>query len=147
MANWVRSISFFSALAGSVKRVGNSPVVRSGKSDSGSTCSVKRERPDLSASCDAVAGIERHLGAVGQLAHDIVEDVGRHGGGAGLADLGRHRLGDLEVEVGRLQRQLAAVGAQQHVGQDRDGVAPLDDAVHVAEGVEEVRSLDGRAHG
>ena len=69
-----------------------------------------------------------------------------HGGGAGLADFGGDRLGHLEVEVGGLQRQLAAVGAQQHVRQDRDRVPPLDHAVNVAEGAEEVRSLDGRAH-
>ena len=133
MANWVRSISFFRSAAGSVKRIGKSPAVRSGKSDSGSTWSENFERPERSASCDAVAGVERDLGAVGELAHDVVEDMGGNGGRAGLADLGRHGLDDLEVEVGRLQRQLAAFGAEKNVRQNRDGVAPLDHAVDVAE--------------
>ena len=66
--------------------------------------------------------------------------------GAGLVDRGRHGVDDLHVEVGRLQRQLAAFGADQHVGEDRDRVAPLDDAMDVVEGLQEVRPLDGRAH-
>ena len=92
------------------------------------------------------ARIERDLGAVGQLAHDVVEHVGGDGAGARLLDRGRHAVDDLHVEVGRLQRELVAIGAQQHVGQDRDGVAPLDDAMDVVERLQEVRPFDSDAH-
>jgi hypothetical protein len=49
-----------------------------------------------------------------------------------LADLGRNGLGLLQIEVGRLEGELRAVGLDQDIGQDRDGVASLDHAMDVA---------------
>ena len=142
MANCVRSISRFSTSAGSVKATGSSPAFRSGKSASGSICSAKRARPAFSAIVCPDLGIERDLGAVGQLSHDVVEHVRGNRARARLLDRGRHAVDDLHVEVGRLQRQLVALGAQEHVGEDRDGVAPLDDAMDVVERLQEVRPFD-----
>ena len=44
---------------------------------------------------------------------------------------------DLDVEVGRRQPELAVTRLEQHVGEDRNGVAPLDDALHMGERLEE----------
>ncbi len=91
-------------------------------------------------------GLERDLRAVGELADDVVDDMGRHRGGARIQNVRRHGLGDLDIEVGRLQLQAVLGGAQQDVGEDRDGVAPLHHPVHVAERSEEGRALDSDSH-
>jgi hypothetical protein len=86
------------------------------------------------------------LGAVGELAHDVIHHVGRHGGGAGLGDVGRNALDDLQVEVGGGQADGAGVGLNEDVGQDRNGVAALHDALHVVERLQERRALDDHTH-
>ena len=50
-----------------------------------------------------------------------------------LADLGRHRLDDLDIEIGGGQLDAVALRLDQNVGQDGDGVAPLDHALHMVE--------------
>ena len=77
--------------------------------------------------------LQAHLRALGELAHDVVEDMGGDRGGAGDRHVGGGDFGRLQVEVGRLQFELAVLGLDQHIGEDRDRVAPLDDAVNVAE--------------
>ena len=76
-------------------------------------------------------GFEARLCALRQLADDVVDHVGRNGGRAVLGDIGGNGLGSLEVEVGALQRQSAIPCLKQHIGEDRDGVSPLDDAMDV----------------
>ena len=49
--------------------------------------------------------LDLHLGAVGQLAHDVVQHVRRHRHGAGLRDVGRRLVRHLALEVGRLELQ------------------------------------------
>ena len=96
----------------------------------------------------AVAGaLDHDLRAFGQLAHDLVEHVRRHRGGAAGRDLGGDRIGDFEIEIGRLQAELALVGLDQHVGEDRDGIAALDHAMHVAQRLQQFGALDGHFHG
>jgi len=75
----------------------------------------------------------------------------RRGGGAAVALYSRgDALDDFEVHVGRAQRQAAsptgALGAQQHIRQNRDGGAPLDDALHMAQRRQERRPFDGEIH-
>ena len=65
----------------------------------------------------------------------------------GCATSAGERLDHLEVEIGRLQRSAALVGAQQHVRQDRDGVAPLDDAMDMAQGLQQGGPFDRDLHG
>ena len=61
-----------------------------GEIASGSACSVKRERPERIAMLPVSPVCSSDTcGAVGQFADDVVEGVGRHGGRARLADLGR----------------------------------------------------------
>ena len=62
------------------------------------------------------------------------------------ADLGRDRIGHFKIEVGRLQAQRGAIGAQEHVGQNRNGVAPLDRAMHMAERSQQFGTLNGDLH-
>jgi hypothetical protein len=82
----------------------------------------------------AFAGrFEHDLRAVRQFAHDVEQHMRRNRGRAAGRDLGRDRLVDLKIEVGRLEDQLAAFCAQQNIGQDRNGVPALDHAMHVAE--------------
>ena len=108
--------------------------MRSGKSEAGSACRVKRERPARSTSWPASPVVSRlDLRAVRELARDVVDHMGGNSGRAFLGDVGRDGLGRLEVEIGALQRQFAALGLDQHIGEDRNGVAPLDDAMHVSQ--------------
>jgi hypothetical protein len=72
--------------------------------------------------------------------------VRRHRGGAALLDRSGRSVDDLHVEVGRLQRQLIALGAEQHISQDRDGVPPLHDAMDVVQRLEEVRPFNPHFH-
>jgi hypothetical protein len=52
----------------------------------------------------------------------------------------------VQVEVGGLQRQPGAFGADQHVAEDRDGVAAFDHAMHMAQRFQELRAFDGDLH-
>ena len=51
-----------------------------------------------------------------------------------------------EIEVGALQREPALVRLDQHVGEDRDRVAALDDAMDMAERLQQGGSLDSDFH-
>ncbi len=87
-----------------------------------------------------------HVRALGQLAHDLIEGVGGGGDLARALHLGGGLVDDLHVQVRGREGQRPPVGGQQHIGQDRDGVAPFDDALHMAEGLQERRALDGQPH-
>ena len=90
--------------------------------------------------------LEARLGALRELAHDVVDHMRRNGRRAVLGDIGWNLLGGLEVEIGAFERQSAVLGLDQHIGEDRDGVAPLDDAMHVPQSFEQDRTLDGDLH-
>ena len=90
--------------------------------------------------------LQHDLCAVGQFAHDVVEHMCRHGGGAAGSGFRGERLRHLEIEVGRLQRQFGVFGADQHIAEDRDGVAAFDHAVDMAQRFQELRALDGDLH-
>jgi len=60
--------------------------------------------------------------------------------------LGLGLVDHLHVQVGGGERQAVAPGAQQHVGQDRNGVATLDHALDVPQGPEKRGSFDGQLH-
>ena len=96
----------------------------------------------------AGAGVdfEADLRAVRKLSYDIVEDVGGDGGRAGDRDIGGGDFGRLQIEVGGFQFELAVFRLDQHVGQDRDRVAALHDAVDVAQRLQESGALDGDFH-
>ena len=49
---------------------------------------------------------QRHLGAFGKLAHDLIKHVCRHGRRAGRPDLGRNCLGHFQIEVSCLEGEL-----------------------------------------
>ncbi len=75
---------------------------------------------------------QHDLRAVGQFAHDVVKHMRRHGGRTAGCGFRRQRLGHLKVEVGGLQRQPRVFGPDQHVAEDRNGVAAFDHAMDVA---------------
>jgi len=78
-----------------------------------------RERPAI------VSRLQFDLGALGKLAHDVIDHVRGHGGGAGLLDLGRHGFHDFEIEIGCFQFEAVLAGADQDVGEDRNRIAFL----------------------
>ena len=95
----------------------------------------------------AVAGGFQHdLRALGQLAHDVVEHVRGHRGRSAGRGFGGDGVGHFEIEVGRLQAQLRAVGAKQHVGENGNGVAPLYRAMHMPERPQQFGTLYGDLH-
>ena len=52
----------------------------------------------------AFAGrLQRDLRAIGELAHDVIERMGGQRRAAGCADIGGHRFGHFEIEIGRLE--------------------------------------------
>ena len=91
-------------------------------------------------------GFQHDLRAVRQLAHDVVEHMRRHGGRAAGSGFRGQGLRHLEVEVGRLQRQAGIFGADQHVAEDRNGIAAFDHAMDVAQRFQKLRALDGDLH-
>jgi hypothetical protein len=95
----------------------------------------------------AFGGGDLDLAAFGQLADDIEQGVSGNGRRAGLGDVGGHALVDLEVEVGGHQPQRAIVASlDQHVGQDGNSVAALNDRLDVAEALQECRPFNRRLH-
>jgi hypothetical protein len=117
-----------------------SPAARSGKSLSGKVCSVKRQHRAV-----AVA-LQHDLRAIGQFAHDVVEHMRRHRRRAAGSGFRGECFRHLEVEVGRLQRQAGIFGTDQHIAENRDGVAALDHAMDMAQRFQELRTLDGDLH-
>ena len=75
-----------------------------------------------------------------------MQHVGRHRDGAGRRDLGRRLLDHLALEIGRLELQHVAGGADQHVRQDRDRGPPLDHARDVAQCPQQVSAFDHNPH-
>ena len=147
MAKRVLSIRRFRSLASISNLWPNSPAARSGKSSGASVCSVKREWPERSDQ-PLLLGIARHLhlGAVGELAHDVVQHVRRHRHRAGLRDVGRRLVRHLALEVGRLELQRPVRGLEQDVGEDGNGGAPLDHARHVTKRSEKLTAFDHQLH-
>ena len=94
----------------------------------------------------AALGLEPDFGAVGELADDLVERVGGNRGGARRSDHRGDALGHLDVEVGGAQVERAVGRLEQHVGEDRVGVAPLDDAMHMAQRFEQMVALERDFH-
>ncbi|KAF0120219.1 MAG: hypothetical protein FD148_3590 [Methylocystaceae bacterium] len=90
--------------------------------------------------------LQRDLRALRQFAHDVIERMRRQRGRAGLGDLRRGLLGNLQIEIGGLERQRAVLGGQQHVRQDRNGRASLHHAVNMAERPQQRRSLNRDLH-
>ena len=79
---------------------------------------------------------------VGQGAQNVEELAGGHGGGgnvAARANLGVR--GDLHFDVGRQERYLFAVLANEDIGQNRQGVPTLDNTTHDLQRSEQSISL------
>ncbi len=89
---------------------------------------------------------EHHLRAFRELAHDVVEHVGGHGRDAARRHIGRDRLEDFEIEIGRLEGELPALGANKHIGQDRNSAAPLDHTMDMRQRAQQLGPLDSDFH-
>ena len=53
----------------------------------------------------------------------------------------------VEIHVGGGQAERIGAGLEQDVGEDRDGVAPLDDALDMAQRLQQSAAFDGQFHG
>ncbi len=114
---------------------------------------VARERGELElgAPCHdrhpAFGGGEAHLAAFWQLAGDIEQGVRGNGGGAGRLDIGGDMLVDLEIKIGRHQLDGAVRRRfDQHVGEDGNGIAPLDHRLDVAQALQQGCAFDRGLH-
>ena len=92
-------------------------------------------------------GFHHHFAAIWQFAHDFVQQMRRHSGRTGLLNHRSGRLIDLQIKVGRLHVEVRAFGAQKHVRQDGNCVAPLNDAMDMVEGLQKICTLNGDTHG
>ena len=82
-------MSRFRSLRGELELVAHLADADVGEVSAGSVCSAKRAWPAVSVSRSFSASrADLDLGAVGQLAHDVVQHVGGNGHGAGLGDVG-----------------------------------------------------------
>jgi hypothetical protein len=84
--------------------------------------------------------------AIGQLAHDLVQHHRRDGGGARAVHHGGGAVHHLDVQVGGAEADLRALGLDQHVGKDRDGVAPFHDRLRLCHGLEQRAAFDAEFH-
>ena len=95
----------------------------------------------------AFAGrLQRDLRAVGQLADDVVERMGGQRRAAGWRDVGGELFGHFKIEIGRLEEQRSALRLDQHIGQDRDGVAALHHAMDMAKRLQKRRAFESDFH-
>ncbi len=90
---------------------------------------------------------ERHLRAIGQFAHDVVEHVRRHSGFAGRISGRGNGLAHLDVQIRRLEAEHTFARSDVDIGQYRDRHAPLDDARHMLKGLEQRGPFDRQSHG
>ena len=86
------------------------------------------------------------IGFLGQLAHDIVQHVGGHGGCAAALGPARQCLDQFHIEVRRRQPELILARIQQHIGEDGDCIAPLDHARHMGKRLGQAGLIDGHMH-
>ena len=93
-----------------------------------------------------LAELELDLGSVRQLADDVIERVGRRRGGAAGADLRRHLSHHRKVEVGGGEMERAGFGVEADVGEDRDRVAPFDDALNLPQRGQQRAAFYGQLH-
>jgi hypothetical protein len=94
----------------------------------------------------AAFGLEPYLGAIAELAHDLVERMRGDGGRPRRAHHGGDTLGHLDIEVGCPQVDAAVTSLEQHVGKDGIGIASLDDPVHVPKRLEQIVALQRNLH-
>ena len=90
---------------------------------------------------------EDNLRAIGQLAHDVVKHMCRHGRRTAGGNLGCGRVRHFKIEIRGFQAQLAAVGLHQDVGENWNGIAALDHAMDVAQRLQKLCTLYGNFHG
>jgi len=106
----------------------------------------------------AAPGLHRHavvrrfqadLAAIGQFAGNIEQQVRRYGDRSGAFDRDcAQAFHDLQVKVGRHDPHRAVARCfDQHVRQDRNGIAPLDDGLDVRQALQERRAFDSGLHG
>jgi hypothetical protein len=119
--------------AGAEKFEAYSEDAITGKSSRGSVASWKCERPASTVSRPVAPSSAAHKRAIGQLAHDFVQGDGADGGGAGAGHLRGGPVDHLDVEIGGAETHLLSLRLDQHVGEDRDGVAALDDRLRLAD--------------
>ena len=92
-------------------------------------------------------GGQLHLRSFGQLAGNVEKRVRRNGRRAGLFDAGGDLLVDLEIKVGRHQLDRAVRRRfDHHVRQDRNGIAPLDHGLDVAQALQQGCAFNRRLH-
>ena len=91
--------------------------------------------------------LQRDLRAIGQLADDVIQNMGWQRCRARLTDIGGEAFRDFKIKIGGPELEVSIGGLQQDIGQDRDGVAPFDDAVHMAQRLEKRRSFESDFHG
>ena len=95
----------------------------------------------------AVGDRDLDLGAIGELADDVVQKMRRHRRGTGCADRAFDLRRDIHVHVGGCHQQRAVGGLQHDIGQDRNGVAAFDHGLDLAERPKEADPIDGEFHG
>src|SRR4029077_13139899 len=93
------------------------------------------------------AGLDLDLRALAQLPDDVIERVRRRGRLTFSLNLSRNLLDDLEIHVGRAQRQPPSCSAQQYIRKYWDCGAPFHHALHVAQRLEKSRPFDDELHG
>ena len=91
-------------------------------------------------------GVQGHFGALRQLAADVIEHMRRCCRRTGNLQVGSDGLDHFQVHIGGGQVQLAVLGLQPHIRQNRYGVAALDDALNVRQRPQQNRAFDRQLH-
>ncbi len=89
----------------------------------------------------ARGAVEFDFGAIRQLADDFVEHRGGGGGGAGGRDFGGEALGQFDFHIRRGEEEFALRGLEEHVGENGNGVATFNHALHVGRGLSSGRRV------
>ena len=94
----------------------------------------------------AIGNADFHFSTLGQLAGNIVKQMRGYRRGAAGSNGAFNLCGNIHIHVGCGHQQHAALGLQDHIRQNGDGVAPLDNRLHLAKRPQEADTIYGQFH-
>jgi hypothetical protein len=92
------------------------------------------------------APLQRHLAAFWQFARNLIKRMSGRRDVPFLGDVRFRLLHDLHIQIGRRQAGEPVLRPDQHIGEDRNRVAPFHDGLHVSEGFQERGALNRQLH-
>ena len=88
-----------------------------------------------------LVSLQGDLAAFRQFAHNVIKKMGGHSDGPFFLHLPFHSFGHVHIKVSGLEGDELGFGTDQHIGENRDGVAPFHNPVHVCQSRQKDRAF------